>query len=156
MRFRRTPNIPVKRTRRPRHGFTLIEASLAIIIVGVGVLASAELLAVGTRANSEAHRLTTGLNLAANVREMAQQRTGAEILAMNGASHSPPLDARAEPIDGLDDWEQSVTVIRVSPGLITVDAGKDSDSRLLNLTVVVRYRGEDITSESWLLADTGE
>ena len=155
MRFRRPLSVSIRHA-RPRGGFTLIEASLAIIIVGVGVLASAELLAVGTRANSDAHRLTTGLNLAANVREMAQLKSGAEILAMHGQNYSPPRDARGEPINGLDDWEQEVTVIRVAPGMITVDAGAGSDSRLLTLTVVVNYREEPITSESWLLADTSE
>ena len=156
MRCRRTHSITAKYSRRPRSGFTLIEASLAIIIVGMGVLASAELLAVGTKANSDAHRLTTGLNLASNVRELAQQRTGAEILAMNGDNYKPARDARGENIPGLDDWEQVVTVTRVAPTLITVPVAPDSDSRLLNLTVSVRYRGEEITTESWLLADTSE
>lgn len=138
--------------RRPRSGFTLIEVSLVIVIVGVGVLASAELLAVGTKANSDAHRLTTGLNLAANIREWAQAKTADEILAINGQNYSPARDARNQPITGLDDWQQSITARRMDPSLIT-STGTPS-SRLVELSVTVSYRGRYITTESWLIADT--
>ncbi len=152
MRFRRPRPIPA--SRRHRRGFTLIEASLTIIIVGIGVLAAAELLAIGTKQNADSHRLTTGLNLAASVREMAQQKTGAEVLAMDGSTYAPARDARGAAIPGLDSWSQVVSVTRVAPGLITTPGG--NDSRLMNLAVTVRYRGEVVTSESWLLADTSE
>lgn len=129
---------------------------MAIVIVGVGVLASAQLLAVGTQANGDAHRLTTALNLAANVRELAQQKTGAQVLAMNGQTYSPARDARNEPIANMSDWQQLVSVARVTQGEITLPAGATSTSRLLRLTVTVRFRGANLTTESWLVADTAE
>ena len=157
MRFRRPrPDSRSQATtrRRARPGFTLIEASLAIIIVGVGVLASAQLLAVGTAANADSHRMTTGLNLAGNVREWAQEKTADEIVALNGQSLSPAVDARNQPIAGLDDWVQVITVVRVNPGEITTTG--DSTSRLVRLTVNVQYRGQSVTDESWLIADTAD
>ena len=54
----------------PRRGFTLIEAALAIVIVGVGVTALLELLAAGTMSNSAGTELTTAINLANNIHEI--------------------------------------------------------------------------------------
>ena len=149
---RRSPN----GARRRRGGFTLIEASLAIVIIGVGVVAAMELLAVGSKVNGESHRLTTGMNLAANVRELAQEKTGAEVLALNGQAFSPPRDARNAPIDGLGGWQQVVTAARVVPGDVKSTSGAPATSRLIRLSVGVQYRGRDVTSESWLVADTSE
>ena len=60
-------------TRSPqafRRGFTLIEAALAILIVGVGVTALLELLTAGTMSNAAATELTTAINLANNIHEI--------------------------------------------------------------------------------------
>jgi prepilin-type N-terminal cleavage/methylation domain-containing protein len=56
---------------RGRRGFTLIEAAMVTVIIGVGVVAMLQLLAAGTVSNSEGTELTTGINLANNVREMS-------------------------------------------------------------------------------------
>ena len=159
MRFRRPchlPAAPRRPARRGRGGFTLIEASLAIVIIGVGVVAAVELLGVGSRANAEAHRLTTGLNLAANVRELAQEKTIDQILALHNQTYQPPRDARNQAIDGLGDWRQSVTAVRANPGSVIVDAGVGSSSRLIRLGVTVTYRGKTVTTEEWLVAATAD
>jgi prepilin-type N-terminal cleavage/methylation domain-containing protein len=54
-----------------RRGFTLIEAAMVTVIIGVGVVAMLQLLAAGTVSNSEGTELTTAINLANNVREMS-------------------------------------------------------------------------------------
>src|SRR4029079_2970899 len=63
------------RSRRPaaagRRGFTLIEAAMVTVIIGVGVVAMLQLLAAGPVSNSEGTELTTAINLANNVREMS-------------------------------------------------------------------------------------
>jgi len=63
------------RSRRPaaagRRGFTLIEAAMVTVIIGVGVVAMLQLLAAGTVSNSEGTELTTAINLANNIREMS-------------------------------------------------------------------------------------
>ena len=51
-------------------GFTLQEASLAIIIVGIAFVASMELFGACTRENQHAARVTTAQFLAANIQEM--------------------------------------------------------------------------------------
>ena len=58
--------------RRPRRrGFTLIEAAMVTVIIGLGVVGMLELLAAGTVSNSEGTELTTAINLANNVRELS-------------------------------------------------------------------------------------
>lgn len=137
-----------------RHGFSLVEATLAIVIVGVAVTTSAHLLAVGTKTNADAHRLTTGLHLAVSLRELAYGKTVDELLVYDGQTLSPPIDARGEAIAGLDDWEQVVSVQRVDESNVTFPAGSGSDSRLLRLAVKVRFDGRTVTAEEWLIADT--
>src|SRR4051812_17096804 len=58
------------RAARSRRGFTLIEAAMVTVIVGVGVVGMLELLAAGTMSNTKGTELTTAINLANNVREI--------------------------------------------------------------------------------------
>ncbi len=76
---------PVRRTRAipTRHGFTLIEASLTIIIVGVGVMSMMQLLGTSTEQNRRGANMTTATHLAEHVRE-----------AMAGLSFSDPNSGR--------------------------------------------------------------
>ena len=48
-------------------------------------------------------------------------------------------------------WEAE---LRVNPGEITTTG--DATSRLVRLTVNVQYRGQSVTDESWLIADTAD
>src|SRR5215218_4377294 len=78
----RTSNLPATRRARrtvtttlPRHnvacrGFTLMEASLAVLIVGVGFLAVMELFGTCTTENQRSAQLTTAQMLSANIQEM--------------------------------------------------------------------------------------
>ena len=60
------------RTRRaPRRGFTLIETSVAMMIIATAVTAMCELLTTGTAVNVSANELTTGVNLANSIHELA-------------------------------------------------------------------------------------
>src|SRR6266581_3800902 len=54
---------------KARRGFTLIEAAITTVIIGVGCVAMLQLLASGTMANHDGAELTTGMNLAGNIRE---------------------------------------------------------------------------------------
>jgi prepilin-type N-terminal cleavage/methylation domain-containing protein len=63
----------VQRSRR--RGFTLLEALLALIIIGVGVLAFVDAQAAFTQSNNWSSRAATGVLLANEIREMSRRFT---------------------------------------------------------------------------------
>src|SRR5258706_12660587 len=98
-----------------------METALTTIIVGVGVLAGVELLSAGTSSNMKSPDLTTGVNLAKNIRELSLKlafldpnppavwgRDGSEsvnnpagfndINDLDGCAFSPPIDSRGQTI----------------------------------------------------------
>src|SRR4051812_13484267 len=118
MRF---SNSPIRRARRASRGFTLMETALAQIIIGVGVTAMCELLATGTSSNIAANELTTAVNLANNVHEMAVGLPFADggsavigsyhkIWDLNNVTFSPPIDVTRTSISSYSGWSQQVTV----------------------------------------------
>jgi Tfp pilus assembly protein PilV len=135
-----------------RGGFTLIEAALATTIIGVGVMAMLQLLAAGTAANVDSAELTTGLNLAKNVREICLQKSFAELRAMDGATYSPPRDSRGQGIDELSDWTQKVAVKPVDPDRLTLQIIDDSPDAL-RVTATVMRGDNVICQTSWYAFD---
>lgn len=143
--------------RRPlRRGFTLIESAIVLVIVGVGTVAMIQLLAAGSMANSESHRITTGLNLARSVREMTQSMTYEQILALDGQTFSPPVDAMSATQNDFTGWEQAVTIHRVDPNYIALTVANTVDTPMARAEVVVSHRGEFVCQFEWLVVDTDE
>ena len=62
---------PRPRRRAMRRGFTLIETATAMIIISVAVVAMCGLLAAGTNANISGNEMTTAVNLAGTIHEIA-------------------------------------------------------------------------------------
>ena len=75
-----------RRTLRARHGFTLIEAALATIIIGTGVLAIVLAQQAFHKQNQWALRAATGMRLGGEIRE----------LMMNLPRH--------DPVTGTETW----------------------------------------------------
>src|SRR3954469_7142315 len=106
----RLPIQPHRNARhRARRGFTLIEASITMVIIGVGCLAMLELLGAGTNANSESTELTTAMNLAGNVREAI---TGLRYADKTLPTHWGPEAGETDPtlftdMDDFADWTSS-------------------------------------------------
>lgn len=167
------PNVRLRPgSRRPR-AFTLIEAALMTVIIGVGVVAMLQLLATGTVSNLEGNDSTTGLNLARNIRELCLSLSFAdpstpthwghesgEALAsyddiddLDGKTFSPPIDARRQSIASMDTWAQIIEVQSVDPDRLTAAVPKGS-SPAARITVTVTNRGQVVTSMSWLAFDT--
>src|SRR5262245_53309678 len=107
--------------RRP-NAFTLIEVSLAMVIVGVGILAMMQLLAVCTTQNRAGAEITTATLLAENIREtmaglpltdpiFGHGTFGAEsgqslagfddVDDFDGQTFNPPIDAFRQPVTEL-------------------------------------------------------
>ncbi len=123
--------------RRVRRGFTLIEAALVTVIIGIGVVGMLELLAVGTETNSDGTELTTAMNLANNIREIslgmdfydpqdladgsaekpktwntkeASVDLYDNVLDLDNCVFNPPLNGTREKMDAYGSWTQIVMV----------------------------------------------
>jgi hypothetical protein len=135
-----------------RRCFTLIEAALVTVIVGVGFMALLQLLAAGTVANVQGAQTTTGMNLAKNVREMSLKLPFAQISDLDGQTYSPPIDSRGVAISTFDTWSQEVDVQPVDPDRLTLDVAADPPEAV-RVTVTIRHNGQVVCSTSWYAFD---
>jgi prepilin-type N-terminal cleavage/methylation domain-containing protein len=131
-----------------RRGFTLIEASLTTVIIGVGVVAMMQLLASGTVNNIQAFEMTTGANVAKAIREVTVQKTMAQVLAMHNTYHEPPWDGRSQPIADLTGWRQTITVQAVNPDSLTTNIVNPTPDAV-RVTVTVTHSGNRVCALSW-------
>jgi Tfp pilus assembly protein PilV len=142
----------VPRTRKPARGFTLIEAALVTVIVGVGFMALLQLLAAGTISNVQGAQTTTGMNLAKNIREMSLKMKFADLGDLDGKTYSPPVDSRGEKLSSFDTWTQKVTVQAVDPDRITLDVSTDPPEAV-RITVQISHNSQIVCSSSWYAFD---
>lgn len=136
-----------------RRGFTLIEAAIVTVIVGVGTVAMIQLLAAGSMANGQSYQLTTGINLANNIREMSQSMTFAQVLTLNNKTWSTPVDAMGQDLSGFSGWSQKATVTRVLENALTV-ATTATDSNMARVTVQSLHNNQPVARISWLVVNT--
>lgn len=157
---------------RRRHGFTLIEAALVTCIIGVGVTGMLQLLAAGSVSNASGAELTTGMNLAKNIRELTLGLSFADPLTPThwgpesgeslptfddlddfaGAVFSPPIDARRQTLTDHSGWQQTITVHSIDPDRLTLDV-TDGSSPASRVTVVITHNGVFICELSWIVLD---
>jgi prepilin-type N-terminal cleavage/methylation domain-containing protein len=143
--------------RRPRQlarhrGFTLLEASLATVIVGIAFVAVLQVLAAGTMVNLDAAGQTTAVNLARNVRELLLQQSYASLPTYNGTTYAPPHDSRGQPIADLPDWQQTIAVQAVDPHEITTKI-VDATPAAVRVTVTISHNGKKVSDLSWYSFD---
>ena len=143
-----------------------------MVIIGTGVVAMLQLLAAGTMSNSSAAELTTAVNLANNVHEIAfalpftsttnptsttfKDSGGPTnytyLWDLNGDSYSPPLDIRRNTISTYSNWTQKVTVQSVDP--VNLNAARPNSVTLptARVTVVILHGSKTVYKASWLIA----
>ena len=163
---------PTKRatSRRRRPGFTLIEAAWVTVIIGLGVLATMELLAVGTASNAAGNQMTAAVNLANNVHEIAlslplkdpQQPTQwiarestvaayDNVLDLDGHTFSPPLDVRRQPILDYMGWSQQVKLQSVALDNLSSIRPNTTTIPTAKLTVRILHHNKLVHEVSWLI-----
>ncbi len=147
--FARPGSTQVVTGRARRRGFTLIEAAVATVIIGIGVLAIVELLAVGTASNSAGTQLTTAMNLANNINEWSM-RTSYENLRTTFNDKTFCKDALGADLADFDGWKQVVDVQYVDPNAITLAVSDTQLEPTSRLIVTVTRHGRSILTTSFL------
>ena len=132
-----------------RGGFTLIEAGMATVIIGVAFTAMLQVLAAGTVANRDGTALTTAIHLAGNIHE-ASVRTAYDDIFTLRDTHSPPVDANLQTMTGMAGWQQVVDVTYVDPNLLTSDVPDDQDEPTARVTVTINRNGKFVYRTSWI------
>ena len=161
-------NTRITRRRRARSAFTLIEASLAVAIVGLGVLAAMSLFAACTRQTQTATNSTVALMLATHVQEAMVglsfsdpgtaalhwgPETGESLASFNDVddfdalTFNPPIDSLRATIPSQSQWTQRIDVMPVDPNLPGQNAnvaaptiGKGTYTGAVRVRVTVLYR----------------
>ena len=137
-------------------GFTLIEAMMVTVIVGVGFMAMLELLAAGTIVNGQSNQLTTAVQLANHINELCV-RTKYEDLRTKVATSSgrlcdPPIDGRGNALRGYQDWTQFVTVQYVEPHRLTGVVPDSQVGPTSQVTIEIRRYGKTVFRTSSIVA----
>lgn len=153
MRTRSAPRLfgrSRRATRRRAGGFTLIEAAIATIIIGVGFTAMLALLGTGTIANKEGAELTTAINLAGNIHEAALLLPYEDLFDLEGTYNA--VDAKLATIPGMNGWTQVVDVSYVDENLLTSNVPDSQEEPTSRVSVTVRRNGQSVYQTSWIAA----
>ena len=141
------------------------------MIIGTGVIATMQLMAAGTMANSTASELTTAVNLASSIHEIAMglpftsstnpssttfKDSGGPLnytylWDMNGDSYSPPLDVTRHTITGYGNWTQQVTVQSVDPTNLTAVRPNSVSLPTARVSVTVLHNAKIVYQTSYLI-----
>jgi type II secretory pathway pseudopilin PulG len=169
-RSRRLPAV----SRVCRRGFTLMEASLVTVVIGVGVVAMLQLLAAGTLANGYSNEQTTAVNLANNVHEIslglpfydpdtlpkatpawstpenASNTAFDDILDLDGKTFNPPIDVNRNSIANADAWTQQVSVKSVGGDQMSSVRPNTVAEPTALVTVTILHNNKAVYQMSWV------
>jgi prepilin-type N-terminal cleavage/methylation domain-containing protein len=145
-----------------RRGFTLLEASLATMIIGIGVVATFRLFAACTQQNSISTRMTSAMMLAENIHEamvglafndpgMGTTNFDAEpgetlftyddVDDFHGETFNPPINSNRNALNNLAQYSQVVSVWPVHLNNLETNSNESApDLTQTSYTGAVRVR----------------
>ena len=137
------------RTQSDRGGFTLTEATVAIIFVGLGMAGMLASLSSGTRATQGSYELVRAGFLIREIREYTFAIPFDELITQD---YTTCIDGQGDAMD-FDDktsWTQQVTISRrKNNDLETVDTSNTSDVKYVTANIL--YNGQSILEAGWLV-----
>ncbi len=160
------------KTVRTEAGFTLLEALIASILIGIAISALVMSNQAFTRANGAAINLSTAEFLIEEIRELmaplpvvdpeTQTDTfgaeSGETLAdfddlddFDGGVFSPPIDVSRQSLADFSAFSQQVTVENVSNSNFTTTVG-DHVSDFVRVTVRILLNNNEINTANWIRA----
>jgi len=129
-------------------GFTLIEVTFALVILGLGVAALMMLLGSGTTVNAFGNNMSTGVFLNEQLRAMTDETPFDDLISSFHGQVYNGVDASGNAVAGLEGFQQRLSVQAVSPDDLTVYVGPNVEAVII--TADVLYGGEQLTRVSWL------
>lgn len=134
------------KTLRFKGGFTLIEALIATILIGVAISAILTSSASLSNVNAAGVDLSTAEFLIGEFQERSASVAFADLSALGG-TYSPAEDIYGNALSGFDGFSQVVTVLNVrASDLSTAEAGSD----FIRITVKLLRNGSEISSANWI------
>jgi hypothetical protein len=153
-----------------KNGFSLVEVLIAVIFVGLAVVSLLAANIAFTQVNGTGADLSTAEFLIEQVRELTavlpvvdpndtvlfgpEEATLAEyddLDDFDGASFSPPINARREVLSDFPTFTQEIAVVKVE-GTDLEQVTSDSQYRFVRVTVKVLLNSNEISSTSWIRA----
>jgi type II secretory pathway pseudopilin PulG len=137
------------RTQSDRGGFTLTEATVAIIFVGLGMAGMLASLSSGTRATQGSYELTRAGFL---IREIREYTFAIPFDDLTTQTYSACVDGQGDTMDfdGSNLWSQQITISRrLDSDLESVDASDTSNVKYVTANIL--YNGQSILEAGWLV-----
>jgi prepilin-type N-terminal cleavage/methylation domain-containing protein len=136
-----------------KHGFTLIEVLIAILLVGLAIASLVVANSSFTKANAAATDLSTAEFLIEQVRERSISVNYDNLYGLehfDNVTFSPPISADGESLNDFAVFSEQITVENVSKSNFEQVV---ADSNFVRVTVKVFLNSKEISSASWLRAD---
>ena len=162
-----------RRNPAARGGFTLIEAMIAMLIVGLTIAALVASTGAFTRTNAAGIDLSTAEFLIEEIRELTASlpvidpvtgtanfgpEAGETSLALcndlddfDGASYNPPIDINRTALTNFPNFTQQVQVQNVAVSNFTTVVA-DHTTNFYRVTVTILMNGTALTSANWIRA----
>lgn len=142
--------------RARRRGFSYLDVMVAVVIVGVAIVALMQSMTTSTTVNGSARELSVAVNLTRHVHERAMSLGMSQVDALDGQTFTTPIGSDGKPLAGYTGWEQKVLVYKAEPtNDLEANAASGSTSKIRRIVVEATYKGEVVHRESWLLAPVG-
>src|SRR5687767_10779922 len=137
-----------------RTAFTLIEAMMVTVIIGVGVMAMLQLLAAGTVVNSDSTERTTAVHLVNSFNERVVRTPYDQLRTLGtstGTEYKPPVDGMNRVMNEYAEWSQVVTMRYVNPENLTFTVPESQIEPTTQVTVKILRNGVQVYKTSWLV-----